>query len=110
HIVKTVFKDKDKLYLKSNRTKRFFFNNPDLSLSEKRSLVMTYVNRYRAIKRREEICDCMVEMEEEKIIYKISEVIRRCKASRTTVNDILQGPQSRKLHFLKRKKSHQNRR
>lgn len=110
HIVKTVFKDKDKLYLKSNRTKRFFFNNPDLSLSEKRSLVMTYVNRYRAIKRREEICDCMVEMEEEKIIYKISEVIRRCKTSRTTVNDILQGPQSRKLHFLKRKKSHQNRR
>lgn len=107
HIVETVFKDKNKLYLKSNKTKRFFFNNPDLSLSEKRSLVMTYVNRHRAVIRREEICDCMAQMEEEKTIYKISEIMKRCKASRSTVNDILAVPDRGKLHYLRRKNTHQ---
>lgn len=107
HIVKTVFNKKDLLYLKSNRSKRFFFNNPDLSLSAKRSLVMAYLNKHNAQKRREEICECMKEMDEEGNAYNVTEVMKRCKTSRNTVNSIIKNLQSRKFNLLKRKKSNQ---
>lgn len=88
HIVKTD-KNKDNFKLQSNKDKRFFFEDPSQSLSEKKSIVMTYINKRKSRLRRKEVCDCINEMEESGDNFRVADIARECGSSPNTIKDML---------------------
>ncbi|MCP2038167.1 BT4734/BF3469 family protein [Chryseobacterium sp. HSC-36S06] len=88
-IVDSKYKKRDSLFLAANRTKRFFFNDPVLDEAARRSLRMTYINKERGENRQKEVLNCMCDVDSEGTPFKIPVVMKRCKASRNTINKIL---------------------
>ena len=88
-IVQSVYDRRDTLFLAANKTKRFFFNNPDLDAMARRSLMMKYINKERGENRQKEVLECMCALESEGNLYRIPEIMKKCKTSRNTLNKIL---------------------
>lgn len=83
-----LFKRKVNLILTSNKTRRFFFN-VQMDISDKRSLVLSYIRKENSVQKKKAIMDALQSLIILNKPFKIVDVMRKASAARNTVNKYL---------------------
>lgn len=85
---KRLFNNRQSFILFPNKTRRFFFN-VQLNLSDKRSLVLSYITREKSAQKKEAIKFALEQLIEIGEPFKLVDVIKKASAARNTVKKYL---------------------
>ena len=85
---KRLFNRRKSFVLFSNKTRRFFFN-VQMDISDKRSLVLSYIRKEISVQKKKAIMDALQSLIMLNKPFKIADVMRKASAARNTVNKYL---------------------